>query len=76
MRQALAGMPENSMRRPDGIVNRLVNKRTGALATPGEPNTIFEYFREEYAPDAPEAPLPGVELNVEESETLSTETIF
>ena len=76
MRSALANMPENTMRRPDGIVNRLINKSTGALATPGEPNTMFEYFRSEYAPEIPDAQLPGVELNNEEHEVLSTETIF
>lgn len=76
MRSALANSPENTMRRPDGIVNRLINKRTGALATPGDANTIFEYFRSERAPEVPNAQLPAVELNVEESEVLSTETIF
>lgn len=76
MRGALANSPEHTMRRPDGIVDRLINKSTGALATPGDPNTIFEYFRTEYAPDAPDAPLPGVEVNVEENEALSTETLF
>lgn len=76
MREALANSPENTMRRPDGIVDRLINKSTGAVATPGEPNTMFEYFRSEYAPDLPDAPLPGVELNTEETEVLSTETIF
>lgn len=76
MRVALANMPENTMRRPDGIVDRLINKSTGALATPGDPNTVFEYFRQEYAPEIPDAQLPGVELINEESEVLSTETIF
>jgi penicillin-binding protein 1A len=76
MKAALAGAPEHTLRRPDGVVDRLINKATGALATPGEPNTIFEYFRTEYAPDLPDAPLPGVEANAEESEVLSTETLF
>lgn len=76
MRSALAGMPENTLRRPDGIVDRLINKNTGALATPGDPDTVFEYFRQEYAPEMPDAQLPGVELNKEEDEALSTETIF
>lgn len=76
MRDALQGMPENTMKRPDGIEDRLINKTTGAVATPGEPDTMFEYFRTENAPDATDAQLPGVELNEEESEELSTETIF
>lgn len=76
MRVALANMPENTMRRPDGIVDRLINKNTGALATPGDPNTVFEYFIQEEAPEVPDAHLPGVKLNEEETEVISTETIF
>lgn len=76
MKVALAGMPESTMNRPDGIEDRLINKTTGALATPGEPDTIFEYFRTENAPTTDGAQLPGVDLNKEESEELSTETIF
>ena len=34
MRDALAGMPEVTMNRPNGIVDRLVDKQTGAPATP------------------------------------------
>jgi len=69
-------MPENVMKRPDGIEDRLINKTTGLAATPGDANTIFEYFRSENAPDVIDAVLSGVELDEEESETLSTETIF
>lgn len=76
MRVALTGMPENTMRRPDGIVDRLINKNTGALATPGDPNTVFEYFIQEEATELSDAQLPGVELNEEETEEISTETIF
>ena len=76
MRNALRDMPENIMKRPDGIEDRLINKTTGALATPGEPDTIFEYFRSENAPNAQDPQLPGVDLNKEESQELSTETIF
>lgn len=76
MKVALEGMPENTMKRPDGIEDRLINKTTGALATPGEPNTMFEYFRTENAPTTDGALLPGVDPIGEESEELSTETIF
>jgi len=76
MRTALQDMPENVMKRPDGIEDRLINKTTGLAATPGDANTIFEYFRSENAPDVIDAVLSGVELDEEESETLSTETIF
>ena len=76
MKVALQGMPENTMKRPDGIEDRLINKTTGAPATPGEPDTIFEYFRTENAPTADGALLPGIDPAGEENEELSTETIF
>lgn len=76
MGKALDGKPETTMNRPEGIVDRLVNKATGQLATPGQPNTMFEYFREEYAPEPLDPQLPGVEIREEESQELSTETIF
>ncbi len=76
MSQALEGKPETTMNRPDGIVDRLVNKSTGQLATPGEPNTMFEYFREEFAPEPLQQPLPGIDVDQEETEELTTETIF
>lgn len=76
MKAALKGMPENTMKRPDGIEDRLINKTTGAPATPGEPDTIFEYFRTENAPTADGALLPSIDPAGEENEELSTETIF
>ena len=76
MRHALDGMPENTMKRPDGIVDLLIDKTTGEAATPGETNAVFEYFRTENAPQTPDSQLPGIELNEEETEELSTETIF
>jgi len=75
MRSALLDTPENTMKRPDGIEDRLIDKTTGALATPGDPNTIFEYFRTENAPGSADSLLPGVDLEIEDEE-LSTETIF
>ena len=76
MREALDGAPLNTMDRPDGIVDRLIDRDTGAPATPGEPNTMFEYFRIENAPNTPASNLPGTELNDEAEQELSTETIF
>ncbi|MEQ8954990.1 MAG: transglycosylase domain-containing protein, partial [Gammaproteobacteria bacterium] len=74
MKQALADMPERTLSRPDGIVDRLVDRTTGAPATPGQPNTIFEYFLEENAPGT-DGFIPGVDVD-EAEEPLSTETIF
>ena len=76
MKVALKGMPENTMKRPDGIEDRLINKTTGAPAPPGEPDTIFEYFRAENAPTAGGALLPSSDPAGGENDELSTETIF
>ncbi len=76
MREALDGAPLNTMNRPDGIVDRLIDRSTGAPAIPGAPNTMFEYFRVNNAPDSPATSLPGAELPDETDEELSTETIF
>lgn len=76
MREALADLPENTMSRPDGIVDRLIDETTGEPATPGESNAIFEYFRSENAPAPVDTQLPGLEIDEEEEDELSTETIF
>ena len=76
MRDALAGTPEVTMNRPNGIVDRLVDKKTGVPATPGAANSMFEYFRVELAPQPVAAGLPGIDRGGEEREEVSTETIF
>lgn len=75
MREALKDMPERTMPRPDGLVDRLVEKTTGRPARPGEPNTMFEYFRVENEPDAPEDEPAGITPDGENSE-VSIETLF
>ena len=40
------------MERPDGLVDRLIDKKTGRSARPGQANTMFEVFMEENAPSA------------------------
>ena len=76
MREALRDAPENIMSRPDGIVDRLIDKTTGEPATPGDPNAIFEYFRDENAPEPLDTQLPGLEIDETSEEELSTEIIF
>ncbi len=76
MKQALAGEPEAGPRRPDGIVDRLVDRDSGALALPGDPNAVFEYFLVENAPEVGAGPANGSETTAGEQQPLSTETIF
>ena len=73
MKAALQGTPENSMERPDGIEDRLINKETGEPALPGSPNAIFEFFRSENAPSA--QPRATTDSTTKE-EAVATETIF
>ena len=76
MKQALDGEPEASLGRPDGIVDRLVDRESGALATPGDPNAVFEYFLAENAPEVNAGRATGNEGDAGEQPPLSTETIF
>ncbi len=75
MREALADEPETTISRPDGIVDRLIDRSSGKPATPGDPDAVFEYFRTENAPELLTEPVPGLDIE-ENSQTISTETIF
>jgi len=74
MKQALAGTPESSMSRPNGLVDRLIDRSTGQSARPGQNNTMFEVFLVENAPA--EAITPVIRPNRNSNQTLSTEIIF
>jgi penicillin-binding protein 1A len=49
-RRALAGVSENQMPMPEGIVMVKIDKETGCAARAGQSNTTFEVFREENVP--------------------------
>ena len=76
MKKALQGMPEAVMDRPDGLVDRLVDRTTGQLAQPGAANTMFEYFRVESAPSLPEGQLNGANPDTRTPDSISIETLF
>ena len=50
MRTALQSSPQVSPKIPDGITTVRIDPETGKRAKPGQPNAIFEYFREENVP--------------------------
>lgn len=50
MREELDGVPTIYPERPEGIVSIRINKKTGERTHAGDPDAIFETFREEYAP--------------------------
>lgn len=49
MKEALQGKPENSMPKPEGIINMRIDPKTGLRASPDQP-AIFEIFAEGTAP--------------------------
>ena len=51
MRVALDGVPSNQMPMPEGIVNVRIDRSLGCRARVGQPNTMFEVFREDHIPD-------------------------
>jgi len=50
MSVALEGMPESPLKQPDGLVSIRIDPETGNRAYPGQPNAMFEIFREENIP--------------------------
>ncbi|WP_419834029.1 penicillin-binding protein 1A [Endozoicomonas atrinae] len=50
MRTALDGKPEHKPVQPEGMITLKISPETGKLALPGDPNAIFEIFRQENAP--------------------------
>ena len=50
MSDALAGIPEDQFRQPNGIVSVKINPENGERAAPNDPDSIFEVFRQELAP--------------------------
>ncbi len=50
MNVALENAEEKTLPRPDRLVTVKINAETGEAAKPGDPNSFFEIFREEFAP--------------------------
>jgi len=50
MREALKDSPERPRPVPPGIVSVKIDPETGLLASAGQPNAIFEYFKKENVP--------------------------
>jgi len=51
MRYGLAGVPENQMPMPEGIVSVRISKESGCPARAGQSDWTFEVFREGHVPD-------------------------
>ncbi len=76
MQAVLQDRPEHMLDRPDGIVDRLIDKQTGKLARPGQPNTMFELFMQENAPTEMESRSTSPSQNQGSDEVPSIEIIF
>jgi penicillin-binding protein 1A len=50
MREALRNSPDVEREMPHGVVNVRIDPETGLLASPGQEETIFEFFRKENIP--------------------------
>ena len=50
MREALDGAPEEHFEQPEGIVTVRIDPGSGLLASPGQKDAIFEYFKARSAP--------------------------
>jgi penicillin-binding protein 1A len=72
MKTALEGMPESILPEPAGLAYARINKTTGKLAQPNDPDSMFEVFRNEYAPAAliNETPLPQLDSESKPSEII------
>ena len=71
MKSVLDEFPEEPLLPPEGMVRVLIDPRTGDVASHDEPNTVYEYFREEYSPVTLDSP------NYSSAENkLSPEEIF
>jgi penicillin-binding protein 1A len=76
MKQALEGRPENTMSRPDGLVDRLIDRESGEIARPGQAGTMFEVFMAESAPAELRNQQQPRTPDRDNQNTLSTEIIF
>lgn len=59
MREALKGVPSSTMARPGGLIDLKISPLTGALASPMDPDAIYETFMIEHQPRAAQPGDPG-----------------
>jgi penicillin-binding protein 1A len=85
MRIALRGAPEHQMPQPEGIISTRIDRATGCPARAGQPNTMWEFFREGHIPvceDVAETPdifndAAGIDrIDDEPGEEEETESLF
>ncbi len=79
MRVALDGVEEDRIRRPDGLVTALIDRKSGEVTRADNPDRMFEIFRVEHAPQpgpvAGTAPVSGAAASTD-TQTTSPEQLF
>jgi penicillin-binding protein 1A len=72
MKTALEDMPEKILPEPPELVYARINKTTGKLAQPNDPDAMFEVFRTEHAPTAlnDETQMPVFDSDSRDSEII------
>ncbi|MCP4879485.1 MAG: penicillin-binding protein 1A [Gammaproteobacteria bacterium] len=74
MAEALKDVPESSRTLPNQMIEVRINKETGLLARQNDSNSMFEIFREEYAPTA-QSPQTS-DQNTGDSLEVTPEQVF
>ncbi|HRE33265.1 MAG TPA: peptidase, partial [Candidatus Berkiella sp.] len=75
MGAALQGVPETKPEQPRGIITVRIDPSTGMLARPGQPNAIFEIFRQDSMPNRT-AVASGQERNIITPSSSSGDSLF
>jgi len=72
MKTVLEDIPEHILPEPPGLVYSRINKTTGKLAQPNDPDAMFEVFRTEYAPTSlsDETRPPSLDSSAKDSEMI------
>ncbi len=66
MKEALKNEPNESIKRPAGLVNIQIDPETGEAVPPETDGAIFELFRKKYAPEVPKISQKQIEFITDE----------
>lgn len=76
MGAALQGVPETKPEQPRGIITVRIDPYTGLLARPGQPNAIFEIFRQDSSPNRTAVASGGERNMITPSGGGNSESLF
>lgn len=76
MKEALKDAPEHPVEQPDGVVTVRIDPTTGLLASPDDPNAIFEYFIAGQAPTRLAQPNRSISPGIGETPEQHIQSLF